>query len=156
MTLSLTLQSLDDTAKLATTLANNISGGAVILLEGELGAGKTAFTKYFARALGVEEEVTSPTFVLEAEYNFSRNGHSGIFCHWDLYRLKADSPELHLDILEKSRNGAVVCIEWPEKIVELKVVNDLLIRFSHASDENARVCEISGSESLVEAIQMVF
>ena len=62
MKLTFISESVNDTKKLATTISNNLFKGAVISLDGDLGAGKTTFTKYLAKGMGIEEEVSSPTF----------------------------------------------------------------------------------------------
>jgi tRNA threonylcarbamoyladenosine biosynthesis protein TsaE len=98
------------TMDLGARLARTLGPGDVVLLEGELGAGKTAFVRGLARGLGApEEEVSSPTFTLVQEY------HGRLpFLHADLYRLSgAEADDLGLD--ELGRDG-VVAIEWAAKL----------------------------------------
>lgn len=89
----------------------------LITLSGELGAGKTAFTKAFAKALGVETEVTSPTFVLEKIYALPKEGKFARLAHIDAYRLndKSELAALGFDELMKDPMTLVV-LEWPEKV----------------------------------------
>ena len=100
--------SIQETDALAASFASRLQGGEVILLEGELGAGKTAFVKGLAKALGVVEVVTSPTFTLLNEYQGTRLK----LYHFDLYRLaEGEAEELGFDEYYH-RKDAVCCIEW--------------------------------------------
>ncbi len=90
----------------------------LIMLSGELGAGKTAFTKSVAHALGVKEVVTSPTFVLEKIYMLSNQAFKYLI-HIDAYRLEkgADLAPLGFDELMKD-SGNLILLEWPEKVAD--------------------------------------
>ena len=99
-----------DTMELGASLADALAPGSVVLLEGELGAGKTAFVRGLAIGLGApEEDVSSPTFTLVQEY------HGRVpFMHADLYRISgAEAEDLGLDELGSE---GVVAIEWAEKL----------------------------------------
>ena len=104
-------ESEEATTNLGVSLAGSLEAGAVVLLEGELGAGKTAFVRGLALGLGApEDEVSSPTFTLVQEYRGRMP-----FLHADLYRLSgAEADDLGLD--ELGSNG-VVAIEWAAKLV---------------------------------------
>ena len=104
-------ESEEATTNLGVSLARSLEAGAVVLLEGELGAGKTAFVRGLALGLGApEDEVSSPTFTLVQEYR----GRIPLL-HADLYRLSgAEADDLGLD--ELGSNG-VVAIEWAAKLV---------------------------------------
>ena len=95
-------------------LAENIESehfpGMVICLNGELGSGKTVFTKAFANALGIEDDVTSPTFNIIKEYP---NGELPLY-HMDVYRLDGDVNELGLE--EYFNGDGVTIIEWADMI----------------------------------------
>jgi len=92
------------------------SGATVILLHGNLGAGKTTFTKAFAKELGVEEEVTSPTFVVMKRYELENQIFKNLV-HIDAYRLESGEEIEALDFEEYiSDENNIVLIEWPEKI----------------------------------------
>jgi len=99
-----------ETAGIASDLAATLSPGAVLLLSGNLGAGKTAFVRGLAAGLGIDpEEVSSPTFTLVHEY---RGGRFTLY-HVDLYRLeKAATDELGLEELHRG----VLAIEWPDRL----------------------------------------
>ena len=102
-----------ETAAAGAELAHTLRVGDVVLLSGELGAGKTAFVRGLARALGVpEEDVTSPTFTLVQEY---RAGEVVLF-HVDLYRL---SPREVDDLgLDEMTGEGILAIEWPDRWVD--------------------------------------
>lgn len=104
-----------DTRAIAARFASELRPGAVLLLSGDLGAGKTAFTKGLAEGLGIDPaEVTSPTFTLVHEY---RQGRIPLV-HVDLYRLhKVDLDELGMD--GDLANQGVLAIEWADRLVRL-------------------------------------
>ena len=118
-----TLAELEEEAKrFVNTLAPSLRGATLVTLMGELGAGKTAFTKAVAHALGVEEVITSPTFVLEKIYLLprERGGETATFArlvHIDAYRLEkgTDLSPLGFDELMKD-SGNLILLEWPEKV----------------------------------------
>jgi tRNA threonylcarbamoyladenosine biosynthesis protein TsaE len=93
-------------------------GATLITLSGELGAGKTAFTKAVAKTLGVEEVVTSPTFVLEKIYPLSKGKFKNLV-HIDAYRLTKgnDLAPLAFDECIKDTSNLVL-FEWPERVVD--------------------------------------
>ena len=100
------------TQHIAGVVADLTNAGDVILLDGDLGAGKTTFTQGFARKLGVNEPVTSPTFTLVRRYPTS----SGFdLYHADLYRLEQLNEVVDLGLGELLDEGAAAIIEWGEK-----------------------------------------
>jgi tRNA threonylcarbamoyladenosine biosynthesis protein TsaE len=105
-------QSENDTREIAVKCAGELTAGAVLLLSGDLGAGKTAFVRGLAEGLGISsDEVTSPTFTLVHEY---RGGRLPLI-HVDLYRLdRADLDEIGLD--DDLAVRGVVAIEWAERL----------------------------------------
>lgn len=100
-------------------LRPHVEGATLITLSGELGAGKTAFTKVAAKTLGVEDMVTSPTFVLEKIYMLPK-GEFKRLVHIDAYRLEkgADLAPLGFDELMQD-SGNLILLEWPEKVTEV-------------------------------------
>ncbi len=99
--------SAEETFALAKRVADKLKGGEIILLSGDLGAGKTTFTKGLAKALGVKETVTSPTFTYVKEYD----GRLKLY-HFDMYRV-ADADEVYeLGLEEYFYKGGVVVAEW--------------------------------------------
>jgi tRNA threonylcarbamoyladenosine biosynthesis protein TsaE len=103
----------DDTHALAHQLATQLGPGDIVLLSGDLGAGKTTFARGIAAGLGIDpDQVTSPTFTLVHEY---RGGRLTLY-HADLYRLdKAATADLGLEELGVS--DGVLAIEWPERLM---------------------------------------
>jgi tRNA threonylcarbamoyladenosine biosynthesis protein TsaE len=108
------------TDRLAARIAGLVRRGDAILLQGGLGSGKTSFARAFLRALGVEEEVPSPTFTLVQAYETAK----GPVWHFDLYRLKQPEEALELG-LEEARGEAILIVEWPERLGPLRP-NDAL------------------------------
>lgn len=109
--------------------AKKLRGGDVVLLYGELGAGKTTFTKGIAQGLGVTQNITSPTFTLMGVYS----GEKYQLCHIDTYRLK-NADELRAigaeDFIGDSKT--ITIIEWPEEIAALlKKIKTKKVRFTH-------------------------
>lgn len=108
---SLVTHSEDETASAGERLARSLSPGDVILLYGELGAGKTAFVRGLARGLGGQpDEVSSPTFTLIQEYASPR----GTLYHVDLYRLEPGEVD-DLGLEELAGGDGIVAIEWAER-----------------------------------------
>ena len=101
-----------ETRRIAARLATELPAGTILLLSGDLGAGKTAFVRGLAEGLGLDgDEVTSPTFTLVHEY---RGGRLPLI-HVDLYRLEAAAlDEIGLD--EDLAAAGVVAVEWPERL----------------------------------------
>ena len=107
-----TTESEEETADVARALAGTLQPGAVLLLSGQLGAGKTAFVRGLAAGLGIDpEEVSSPTFTLVHEY---RGGRLTLF-HADLYRLDKTATE-DLGLEERAVAEGVLAIEWPDRL----------------------------------------
>lgn len=102
MTKEIIIKSLDELEKFAKEFSKNLKGNEIILLEGDLGAGKTTFTKYLLKHLGVEEDVVSPTFTIMNEYD----GKFNIY-HIDMYRID------RFDISDIVGRGIII-IEWPK------------------------------------------
>ena len=121
-----------DTMEVAENLESEKFPGMVICLDGELGSGKTVFVKGFAKALGLSETITSPTFSLVKEYN---DGEMPLF-HMDVYRLDDSGTEFGLS--DYLNQDGVCIIEWPEMIETQLPDERLHIRFK-VIDENTRV-----------------
>ena len=109
VTVELRSDAPSETAAIAAAVTHGLEPGDVVLVEGELGAGKTTFVRGACRALGVEGPVTSPTYTIGHRYH-------GVVdvSHLDLYRFQGLSPAEWGD-LEPYFDGAVVFVEWPEE-----------------------------------------
>lgn len=122
------------------------SGAAVITLHGDLGAGKTTFTQGFLRALGVRGRVTSPTFVLMKRSYLPGAGKAGFtnVYHIDAYRFRAAREAAALDLKKIFKDpGAIVLVEWPERLKGLLPRRTVAVRFAHGGKENERVIKVS-------------
>jgi tRNA threonylcarbamoyladenosine biosynthesis protein TsaE len=115
------VRSLEETDRLAAELVADLSaqkGAATVLLfRGDLGAGKTTFTKGIAKALGIKDSVISPTFILEKKYKIKNNAQFTSLIHIDAYRFE-DETEAGVLQLEQELidDKTIVVIEWPEKL----------------------------------------
>jgi tRNA threonylcarbamoyladenosine biosynthesis protein TsaE len=127
-----TSRSERDTLELAENLESEKFPNMVICLEGELGSGKTVFVKGFAHALGIEENITSPTFNLVKEY---LNGEMPLY-HMDVYRLEGSCETVGFD--EYFSRGGVSIVEWSDLICNCLPEERLDIKFK-VIDENTRV-----------------
>jgi len=121
----------------------------VICLDGELGSGKTVFTKGIAQALGIEESITSPTFTIIKEYD---SGEMPLY-HMDVYRLDGNTDGVGIE--EYYNKGGIVIIEWAKTIKDILPEERLEIKFK-VVDENRRMLVITPYgqkyEELCEAV----
>jgi len=145
----LQLASRRDTTRLGVRIAAALTPGDLVLLAGDLGAGKTFLARAVARALGVPTElaIASPTFTLVQEYETPR----GVLLHADLYRLRGDDPakterEIRgLGLAERRAEGAIVVVEWGEGH-EKALGGDLglLVTLTHGETGTLRMAQLSG------------
>ena len=124
-----------ETEELAAQLGAACGGGEVVLLTGELGAGKTTFVRGLARGLGVDPgEVASPTFVLLTSYPGRLTLH-----HADLYRLAGNGDERELGLEELPGPGAVLAVEWAERLAVPPWEEAVRVKLEHAGGDARRV-----------------
>jgi tRNA threonylcarbamoyladenosine biosynthesis protein TsaE len=113
----------------------------IVGLYGDLGSGKTTFTQFVAKSLGIKENITSPTFVIQKKYDIKHNFFKK-FIHIDAYRFESSKEILVLDWEGISKNPHnFIFIEWPERISEILPNNHMKIFFKFIS-ENEREIEI--------------
>jgi len=130
-------RSADDTRALAAALAELARPGDLVLLAGELGAGKTAFAQGFGAALGVTEPITSPTFTLVSQYSGRLELN-----HLDVYRLDQLNEVLDIGLPEMLDEGGVTLIEWGDAITSALPTDYLLIRLAYGDTDDDRQLEI--------------
>ena len=135
-------------AELVRQLSPRSTTATVVTLSGGLGAGKTTFAQGVAKALGVEEPVTSPTFVIQKIYELEGQQFSHLI-HIDAYRLNPPAGGAHeLEMLGWKElcadSGNLILVEWPENVAELIPEDAIRIRFDIHGDE--RTISINGEE----------
>ncbi|MCH5203500.1 MAG: tRNA (adenosine(37)-N6)-threonylcarbamoyltransferase complex ATPase subunit type 1 TsaE [Oscillospiraceae bacterium] len=126
----------EHTLRFAEEVGKRLEKGTVILYEGDLGAGKTTFTKGLARGLGITETVTSPTFALVNEYY----GRLPLF-HFDLYRINSVDELYSIGFFDYLDKDGVIAAEWSENIPELEkeLKNVVKVRIDKLSDTERRI-----------------
>lgn len=146
-------ESVTKTIDLGKKLGEKLEGGEFITLIGDLGGGKTHFTKGLARGLGVRDEITSPTFVLERIYESS---HNMTLHHFDFYRLSAFDPEIQADIYELiSNNKNIVVVEWANNIPNTIPKEHLEISFAYLGDNKREITITCQGERYRELIRSI-
>jgi tRNA threonylcarbamoyladenosine biosynthesis protein TsaE len=146
---SFTTKSAEETINLGKELGSKLHGGELVLLYGELGGGKTQFTKGIASALGITEIVVSPTFTIERIYSSTSHcedegrGNLLTLHHFDLYRTDNDRELFQeiQDLLVDKQN--VVVVEWPENMKALQSLDSIKLVFEYVGD-NDRLVKIEG------------
>ncbi len=140
---------IEETRKIAKVFADNIKNNDVLLLRGDLGAGKTTFTQALGEFLGVKRRMTSPTFNIIKSYEVdSTKVH-----HMDCYRLEFSDEDLGFD--EYFGNGIVI-VEWPDFIEEYLPENIINISITH--DGDGRLFEIENmnlNDEIMEALDEI-
>ncbi len=133
-------KSASETEKTGAALGAALPYGAVVALFGDLGAGKTAFTRGFAKGMGIDCDVTSPTFAIMNDY-FSAGKH---LYHFDMYRVSGYEDLFSTGYFDFCGGDGSVIIEWSENIEECLPADCVRISISKTDDENERLIEISG------------
>ena len=130
------------TQAVAAAIARTLLPGDVLLLDGDLGAGKTTFTQGLARAMGVGDTVTSPTFTLVRSYPTS---YGVELIHADVYRLEGLADIVSLGLPEMLENGAVAAIEWGERAAPALGMEHLDVRLTLTDVEGERLVTLTPS-----------
>jgi tRNA threonylcarbamoyladenosine biosynthesis protein TsaE len=130
-----TLPELADIARETLSSCTQKDTATVIALTGDLGVGKTAFTKELAKLLGVSHEVTSPTFVIMKSYPIPSHPFFKTLTHIDAYRIESEDEIRVLGFAELLKDPTqLICIEWPEKIQNSIPTDALTISFTLLQD----------------------
>ena len=128
-------KSPQETEKIAEKLSQKLIGGEVIAFRGDLGAGKTCFTRGLAKGLGYNGNVTSPTFALINEYFGGRLP----LCHFDMYRISSWDELYSSGYFEYLDSGAVVAAEWSENIENALPENTIYVEIEKISDTERKL-----------------
>ena len=131
--------SAEETERLGQRLGETLRGGEVVAYLGELGAGKTAFTRGLARGLGISMRVTSPTYTIVNEYT---GGRLPLF-HFDMYRLGSEEELFDIGWEDYLARGGVCAVEWSEN-VSGAMEDAITVRIEKTSDEGRKIT-IEGS-----------
>lgn len=132
-----------ETQLFAEKLARNMHGGEVICLYGDLGYGKTTFMQGFARGLGLEGRIISPTFIIMRSYQANskiQDSRFKNFYHIDLYRINTEQEIIDLGLFELLNNSEnIIAIEWPEKMGKLLPKNRIDIIFEYLGEDKRKI-----------------
>ncbi len=132
------------TRALGRRLGERLAPGAVVAFTGDLGAGKTAFTRGLAEGLGVTDRVTSPTFTIVNEYE----GRKLPLFHFDLYRLGSAEELFEIGWEDYLSRGGVCAVEWSENAADALEDETIRIDIRRGDGEDRRKIEISGGPEL--------
>ena len=133
-----------ETEAVGAALARVLKPGTVIAYRGDLGAGKTAFTRGLARGLGVKESVTSPTYTIVNEY---LGGRMPLF-HFDMYRLGSEDELFDIGWEDYLEREGVCAVEWSENV--WGAMEDAIVITISRIDEDTRKIQIEGGEFLAD------
>lgn len=127
----------EETENIGKSLAMSLSKGDAVLLRGNLGAGKTVFSRGFARGLGITEPVSSPTYTIVQEYELPDGGR---LYHLDLYRISGVNAALAFGVDEFLDDPqGISLIEWPDRIDGILPENAICVEIEHLSDSERRL-----------------
>ena len=133
-----------ETEKVGEALGKVLKPGSVLAYEGDLGAGKTAFTRGLARGLGAYEQVTSPTYTIVNEY---LSGRLPLF-HFDMYRLASSDDLWDIGWEDYLERGGVCAVEWSENVDDA-MENAICVTIEKTGEESRRIT-IEGGEGLAD------
>ncbi len=133
-----------ETEALGQRLAERLQPGDVIAYTGDLGAGKTAFTRGLARGLGITERITSPTFTIVNEY---QGGRLPLF-HFDMYRLGSSEELYEIGWEDYLARGGVCAVEWSEIVADALEEDCIRVDIRQGDTENQRKITVEGVEDL--------
>lgn len=149
MDYKITSRSEDETSELAQNLESEKFPGMVICLNGELGSGKTLFVKAFAKALGIDDEVTSPTFNIIKEY---LDGEAELY-HMDVYRVEDNYESIGIE--DYFKKDGISIIEWADMISDILPEERLDINFQIIGENTRVITLIPHGEKYEELVSSV-
>ena len=133
----------EETEELGRRLAAVLTPGSVVAYTGDLGAGKTAFTRGLARGLGIEGGVTSPTFTIVNEYE---GGRMPLF-HFDMYRLEGADALFDIGWDDYLARGGVCAVEWSENVAGALEGDAVRVDIRRGAHDNQRLITIEGGDA---------
>lgn len=142
--MQITTHSADETQALGQKLASRLAPGDVIAYFGDLGAGKTAFTRGLAQGLGITDPVTSPTYTIVNEY---LSGRIPLF-HFDMYRLDGEDDLFDIGWDDYLARGGVCAVEWSERIDSALPPDTLTVSIARGEHDNDRIISVTGGTAL--------
>ena len=125
-------QSAKQTQSLGSSFAKSLTQGDIVLLKGEMGAGKTVFVKGLAKGLGITDEITSPTYAYMNDYD-------GILYHYDCYRLQSGEDAEALGLTDYFYAGGICVIEWSENIASVLPENCKTIKIEKIGNDKRSI-----------------
>ena len=137
--IDVTTAAVDATREVGAALAELARPGDIVLLVGDLGAGKTAFAQGFGRGLGIHDPITSPTFTLARQYDGGRL----MLHHLDVYRLEQMEEVFDVGLPELLDEGAVTLIEWGDAIAPALPSEYLEVRLTFGAGDDDRTIELN-------------
>lgn len=142
---SIKSKSTADTDKIAKAIANSLTGGTLLCMYGDIGAGKTTLTKSIGKYLGITEKITSPSFVILNEYH---TGRLSLY-HFDLYRLENEGIKTILDELKEysTDSKALTVVEWAQFSQDELLEDRISLEIKYYEDDTREFCfEAFGAE----------
>ena len=130
----LEISSLDELDKVAEAVVEALDGRTVVAFDAPMGAGKTTLISRIAAYLGAQDDVTSPTFAIENQYE----GSERTIYHFDMYRIERIEEALDFGCEEYFASGELCLVEWPEKIEALLPDDTMVVRIEILSDSERR------------------
>lgn len=137
-------QNVGETENIGFLLGKTVKDGSVVAMFGDLGAGKTAFTRGFSKGMGITSDVSSPTFALVNEYR----GDKRTLYHFDMYRISGWDDLYSTGYFDYLDAGGCLIIEWSENIEAILPEDCIRVTITKCDDFNERNIEIIGAETL--------
>ena len=134
-------ESYNETVSLGERFGQKLTGAAVVAFFGGLGMGKTAFVTGIAKGMGIDCEVSSPTFAIVNVY-----GSNSELCHFDMYRVSSWEDLYSTGFFEYMDMGSVLCVEWSENIENALPDNTIRIYIEKGENDNDRIIKIDGCD----------
>ena len=139
-TMIVTTRSTEQTEQLGAQIAARTAPGTVLALDGDLGAGKTAFSRGFVHAMGYAGRVTSPTFALVNEYPTPQ----GLICHFDLYRIESEDALYEIGWQDYLDGRRILLVEWGRRVPDAMPAHTVWLTLAYTPREDERRITIEG------------